>query len=295
MHSIDKQVIQLLFSIDEMLTLYGDGVELSNENWDDMRDSLMAFGLPSENIMFTLIENARTDITSLNELRQYFNRFLDTRIAVAADTSKTGEDYRLGLYGCDREFRNYYEELKKSSVNDIVAAVYGNLRKVQETSPDYYRLITEGSRGWYFENNWLDGVDGANNSLIINRVTTLKNNIERLEWLYETLADSISRRSLNALIKFWLTWDYSEWRNIALYANDVVDTTVYPFYENEVFVDCGSYIGDTVAQYVNTVNRVYKRIYTYDISRASIEVIKKNLESLPNIIVNHKGTGEKNT
>lgn len=166
---------------------------------------------------------------------------------------------------------------------------------MKETAPDYYELITEKSKGWYFENNWLDGIGGANNSLITNRVSILKNNISRFEWLYDNLADALSRRSLNALISFWLTWDYTEYRNLALYYCDVVDTAVLPFYEDKVFVDCGSYIGDTVAQYINTVNDRYKRVYTYDISRKSIEVIRKNLAACPNVDIRHKGTADKNT
>jgi FkbM family methyltransferase len=61
-----------------------------------------------------------------------------------------------------------------------------------------------------------------------------------------------------------------------------------------VFVDCGSYIGDTVAQYVNTVNSDYRRVYAYDISRHSVEIIKKNLAPLSNVVVRHKGTGDVN-
>jgi len=216
-------------------------------------------------------------------------------MSAAASSSMISEDYRDGKYGSDREFLSYMDALRKNSVANIEATVLEDLKSIKKTNQDYYKLITEGSRGWYFETNWLDGVGGKNNSLISNRVATLKNNLERLEWLYENLADSISRRSLNAVIKFWLSWDYSDWRNIALYSNDVVDTSVYPFYDDEIFVDCGSYIGDTVAQYVNTINSNYARVHTYDISRARIELIKKNLAPLPNIVVNHKGTGEINT
>jgi len=60
-------------------------------------------------------------------------------------------------------------------------------------------------------------------------------------------------------------------------------------------VDCGSYIGDTVAQYVNTVNHHFTRVYTYDISGASIKKIKEVLASLPNTIIRHAGTGDTNT
>ena len=60
--------------------------------------------------------------------------------------------------------------------------------------------------------------------------------------------------------------------------NVVANPDIFPFYENEVFVDCGSYIGDTVAEFVNEFNRSYKKIYTYDISAPTVELMKNNLK-----------------
>ena len=294
MHLLHKQKAQLLMTIDEMLEAAAGEVELSDDNWEDMRGGLLALGLPDVNQIFALITNCRGDINALHELRKCFRRFYDAQILTAAKSSIISESYKDEVFGGDREFTFYADTIRKNTASAMISTVYDSLTNVQKESPDYYKTITEGSRGWYFESNWLDGVGGANNSLIVNRVNVLKNNIDHFEWLYDNLADAISRRSLNALIKFWLTWDYTDWRNIALYSNDVVDTSIYSFYDDEVFVDCGSYIGDTVIQYVNTVNKNYRRVYTYDISSASIELIKQNLSTLPNVVINHKGTGEVN-
>ena len=295
MHNAYNQRVRLLLTIEEMLDAFEQGEKLSGENWDDMRDALSALGLPEQNIMFTLIESCRKSNSNIKDLQKYFSRFFDALMSAAANSSMISEDYKTGKYGSDREFISFREILSNNSVEVIVAFVLEKLKNVQESNPDYYRLLTEESKGWFHETNWLDGIGGANNSLITNRVSVLKNNVNRLEWLYSNLSDALSRRSLIALIKYWLTWDYTDWRNIAVYSHDVVDTTVYPFYEDEVFIDSGSYIGDTVVQYVNTVNNEFKRVYTYDISSASIEAIKKNLSQLSNVIINHKGTGEVNT
>jgi len=155
--------------------------------------------------------------------------------------------------------------------------------------------LTERSHGWFHEDLKLNGIGGADNSLIKNRAATLKSNIDKIEQLYENLSDATSRRSLCAIMNCWLTWNYKDWTNIAVYSNDVVDTAVYPFYDDEVFIDCGSYIGDTVVQYVNTVNQDFAHVYTYDISAASIENIKKVLASLSRVNIRHAGTGEVNT
>ncbi|MDR2356621.1 MAG: FkbM family methyltransferase [Oscillospiraceae bacterium] len=295
MNEFNRQKLGLLLTVNDMLAAFDDGVALSEENWEDVRAALSALGVPGENIMIELTERARTgDKSVILQLQTYFTRFFDAQASAAANSAIISDSYKSGKYGCDREFSAYINFLKSNSASDISAGVYEKLRGVQIKQPEYYKLITEDSRGWYFENNWLDGVGGANNSLITNRVNTLKSNLSKLTWLYDNLADSLSRRSLNALIKFWLTWDYADWRNIALYYCDVVDTNTFPFYDDEIFVDCGSYIGDTVMQFVTAVNSGYKRVYTYDISRKSIELIRQNLASLPNVDIRHKGTGEIN-
>ena len=297
MWDIWKKRLQLLVSVDEQLGAYKEGTDISAGYWEDMMSALRTFELPDENIMFGLIEKIRDgDIANdvFIELRKYFNRFFDAQASAAAASSKIGEDYRNSKYGSDSEFSLYIEMIRSSSLRDIAAGILDRLRSVSRENPEYYKLITEHSHCWYHEGLWLDGIGGENNSLIINRAATLKNNVDRIEWLYENLSDAISRRSLNAIINFWLTWDNSDWLEIAVRSNDVVDTAVYPFYDDEVFVDCGSYIGDTVMQYINTVNKDFARVYTYDISSDSIEEIKKTLAFLPNVDIRHKGTGDVN-
>ena len=284
--------------MDELLAAYEEGADISAGNWEDMTSALHVFELPDENIMFELIDKIRDGDNASDvfiELRKYFDRFFDAQTSAAAASSKISEDYRNCKYGSDSEFSLYIDMIRSSSLRDIAAGIYDRLKTVSTEKPEYYKLITEHSRGWYHEGLLLDGVGSEYNSLIINRAATLKNNVDRIEWLYENLSDAISRRSLNAIINFWLTWDYSDWLEIAVRSNDVVDTAVYPFYNDEVFVDCGSYIGDTVMQYANTVNKDFARVYTYDISSASIEVIKKTLASLPNVDIRHKGTGDVNS
>jgi FkbM family methyltransferase len=248
--------------------------------------------------MFELIDKVRLSDNSNSDfllLRRYFDRFFDAQALAAANSSTISEDYRSGKYGSDREFSDYMNAIKNTNIQDMEKIMLDKLRLISISDPEYYKLITELSYGWYHENLILEGINGKNNSLVTNRAITLKNNIDKLEWIYENLSDAISRRSLNAILKFWLTFEKNDWLNIAVYSNDVVDTSVYPFYKGEVFVDCGSYIGDTVVQYVNTVNTDYSNVYTYDISSSSIELIKENLAPLPNINVRHKGTGDTNT
>lgn len=82
--------------------------------------------------------------------------------------------------------------------------------------------------------------------------------------------------------------------DVSLYTaqNVVANTDIFPFYDNEVFVDCGAYIGDTVADFVNEINRSYRAIYTYEISAPTVDIMKKNLQGLQNVIYNVKGVSD---
>jgi len=290
-----NQRVRLLLTIEDMLDAFEAGENLSGENWDDMSEALTAFGIPDQNIMFDLINSCRKNNKDIGSLKRYFSMFFNAQMSAAANSSMISEDYRSGKYGADREFQLYYNVIKNNTITFLEEFALNNLKKLREENPEHYELLTEHSKGWFHDNNWLDGINGANNSLIKNRVTILKNNIDHLEWVYENLSDSTSRRSLNAVIKCWLTFDYIDWRDITVESHDVVDTAVYPFYEDEVFIDSGSFIGDTVLQYEKFVNNKFKRVYTYDISSKSIEQIKKNLAHLNNVDIRHKGTSDANT
>ena len=298
-YDIYKQKLQLLMSMEEIITEYSNGAHIPNEVWDDFREGLIAFDLSFDNVQFECIDDimrsgASSDV-SFVKLKKQFSKFFDAQVAAAANSSMISADFRQGIYGCDREFMHLINYIRGNSIDALAYDVYSKLVKLSQDDSNYYELVTIKSRGWYMEANWLDGVDGKNNSLIYNRVATLKLLINEIEWLYDNLSDALSRQSLNALIKYWLTWDFTDWKRVAIYYCDVVDTMVFPFYDDEVFVDCGGYVGDTVVKYVNTVNSRYKHVYTYEVSSTHIELIKRNLSSLNNVTINHKGTGDRET
>ncbi|MCL2046642.1 MAG: FkbM family methyltransferase [Oscillospiraceae bacterium] len=286
-------------TMEEILSAHEEGIDITIENWNDFYEGLLALELPINNVLFTYINRLQKgydiDQNDFIYIKKSISKLLDATISAAGNSSKISENFRDGTFGCDREFIDLIYYIKNNSIRSLVSDVYNNLLNLSTNNAAYYRLITAESQGWYMENNWLDGINGANNSLIPNRMKTLKENVNELEWLYENLADSLSRLSLNALIKYWLTWDYTDWKRIALNYCDVVDTSIFSFYDDEVFVDCGAYLGDTVLQFIRTVNSNYKRIYTYDIASIHIELSKKNLALYHNIVIKHKGTGDTNT
>jgi FkbM family methyltransferase len=263
--------------------------------YDRLKEALLLFGLSEKNRMIELLGNLKTNRSQLDEFIVLFEKWFDANIIALSNRVKTSESYKTGLLGCDRKFIELISMIKNNQAQTLITNAMDSLRKIKEENRTLYELLTVGYRGWYFETNWLDGVDGGNNSLVTNRITTLKNNVDKIEWLYDHLEDNLSKISLNALIVSWLTFSMQDALKISMYSTQhvVANTDIFPFYKDEVFVDCGSYIGDTVAEFINEFNRSYKKIYTYDISAPTVELMKKNLKGLNNIVYNVKGVSDK--
>ena len=120
-------------------------------------------------------------------------------------------------------------------------------------------------------------------------------NICRYDKVYSMLEDDESRRVFLCLIKFRI---YPDIRFI----KDAYDSENHQYFdhnivhcdENEVFVDCGGFIGDTTEDFI-TQYREYKKIFVYEPSEDNIDICRKNLSTYGNVFVRNAGVGEKKT
>jgi len=295
MNNKGKQQLKLMNTMNEAAEFIKQNDSVDVSVYDSFKEALLSLGLCVENRMIKLLDSLKSDRSQLGEFIYLYEKWFDTNIIALSNRIKTSESYKTGFLGCDRKFIELISIIKNNHAQTLIANAMDCLKKIKEENHTLYELLTVGYRGWYFESNWLDGVDGVNNSLVTNRITTLKNNTDKIEWLYDHLEDNLSKTSLNALIISWLTFSMQEALKISTYStqNGVANPDIFPFYNNEVFVDCGSYIGDTVAEFINEFNRSYQKIYTYDISAPTVELMKKNLKGLNNIVYNVKGVSDK--
>jgi FkbM family methyltransferase len=295
MNNNGKQQLELMNTMNEVVEFIKQNDAAEEFAYDRLKEALLLSGLSEKNRMIELLGNLKTNRSQLDEFIVLFEKWFDANIIALSNRVKTSESYKTGLLGCDRKFIELISMIKNNQAQTLITNAMDSLRKIKEENRTLYELLTVGYRGWYFETNWLDGVDGGNNSLVTNRITTLKNNVDKIEWLYDHLEDNLSKISLNALIVSWLTFSMQDALKISMYSTQhvVANTDIFPFYKDEVFVDCGSYIGDTVAEFINEFNRSYKKIYTYDISAPTVELMKKNLKGLNNIVYNVKGVSDK--
>lgn len=121
----------------------------------------------------------------------------------------------------------------------------------------------------------------------------LLRNVEHYDWLYGRLADDISRKVFTNLMQFRLIPDMQFVEEVYDGLNhQYFDSSIVSCDENEIFVDCGGFTGDTTADFIRQYGN-YKKIYVYEPSGDNIEACKKNLEKYRDVIVKRCGVGEK--
>ena len=122
----------------------------------------------------------------------------------------------------------------------------------------------------------------------------LLRNVEHYDWLYGRLADNISRKVFTNLMQFRLIPDLQFVEEVYDGLNhQYFDPAIVSCDENEVFVDCGGFTGDTTEDFIRQYGN-YKKIYVYEPSGDNIEPCWKNLVKYRDIIVKKCGVGEKN-
>lgn len=191
----------------------------------------------------------------------------------------------------DREFYSLIDVLKHSSREQIFYQIKENFKMIPEE--------TQRSLEDYFQKfNYWGKLDFINNEFeeIENKVESFTNHLEDYVWLYERLKDYRSKKLLLAIMKNWYQYDFTTLNEtIENMFVDYFDLDVVKCDKNEVMVDLGAYIGDTVYHYLDTYGKdCYKKIYCYEITDESFNYLEINTKKYPNIICRKKAVSDSN-
>lgn len=125
----------------------------------------------------------------------------------------------------------------------------------------------------------------------------VRKNWDLLLGVYEGVADNKSRKTLFELILAKLNKYCSRGLLEAADTNRHYfnDLTFCNDAENEVYLDCGAYTGDTIFQYAEFTDMKYKKIYAFEPCKDFVEDLKENVEKLKNIEIFNKGAWKEET
>ena len=105
--------------------------------------------------------------------------------------------------------------------------------------------------------------------------------ISRIVTLYGLLNDEKSRHVFKAALKFKLTEDYTYLINVKDDVKKQYFDEVVKFSDEEVFVDCGGYTGDTIEAFLKAVDNKFKHIYSFEPDERNFKILSKFVSKLP--------------
>ncbi len=188
--------------------------------------------------------------------------------------------------------KNFYEltsYLKSLTCEDLYIIIKSKFKELnietQKIFEDYFKKFDYWGK--------LD-LENNNYEQIYEKALTLTNHIDDYIWLYDNLGDYRSKKTLYAIINNWFSYDFNT-------LNEVRETNYSHYFDldlinvdkDEVVVDLGAYIGDTVLDYIKNYSE-YKKIYCYEITDDIFPILKNNLKDYQNIVFNKKAVGDKN-
>ena len=192
----------------------------------------------------------------------------------------------------DREFQNLVSEIKSLTEKEIYHRIRRNFDNIPDETKRSFMDFFNKFGYW----GLLD-IDNNNYEEIELKEMALYNHIDDFVWLYDKLADYRSKKTLYSILNNWYNYDfYTTTRTKESLYDDYFDLDIIKCDENEVIVDLGAYTGDTILSYIhNYGENSYKKIYCYEITPSTFEVLKENLKTFPNIEYRLKGISEEET
>lgn len=127
-------------------------------------------------------------------------------------------------------------------------------------------------------------------------VTEFRNEIQDHEsfWigLGNRLEDEISKTTLSNIMQFRLTGDYSYMGEYTVRFNEQYFDPIIQISNDEVFVDCGGFDGDTTLEFIKRYQN-YSKIFIFEPSQINFIKANKNLDGLKNIRLLPLGVSDK--
>lgn len=125
------------------------------------------------------------------------------------------------------------------------------------------------------------------------KVHELKEHVDDFEELYINLEDYRSKKLLYAILNNWVHYDFNTLSEVIEKCyNDYFDLDLIPICNEEVFVDLGAYTGDSTISFLRNYGDSYKKIYAYEITPETYQILVSNLKDYPNVVCYLKGVGD---
>lgn len=193
----------------------------------------------------------------------------------------------------DREFLGFIQHIWSTSEWEL-------LRKMKLTL-NSWKKTPDGKEAHQSFANYLDRFplwgtlhpERGDFDTLKRRAAVLKRHSYDFLWLYRRLDDYLSKRTLTAVLLNWAVLDLAYPQVVKSIFPDYWEPDMFSNNRDDVLVDVGAYVGDSIAHYVRVYGTGYKRIYAYEVSPDSCAAMRANVEKLGlhDVVIRNKGAG----
>jgi len=143
------------------------------------------------------------------------------------------------------------------------------------------------------------GVYAAGNYEANRMKTMIDNNKEKIDYVYQSLADEESKRVFLNLLYYRMTNDTRflelsfETKHKQYFPNACDD--IFTYSNEEVFVDAGAYDGNTMMDFIKCMNHQYKHIYSFEPDSFMFSILKETIKvkKIKDVSIYHYGVFDK--
>ena len=194
----------------------------------------------------------------------------------------------------DRQFESIIQYIMDHSIDDILLNIIKAVNNIKAQDYNVYNAFVQ-----YFAKYPLWGTlnpELGDFTTLRLRAEVLKNHVDDFIWLYVRLGDYLSKRTLIAILANWAYMDTGYLARIKSVFRDYWEPDFFQNNDNDVLVDVGAFVGDSILSYVESYGMNYKKIYAYEITPSVCDELRRNMNkaSLHDVVIRNKGVGSSN-
>lgn len=193
-----------------------------------------------------------------------------------------------------------YSDISINDKSDIVVVGIQNSDKlIEKFQKDGHNYIFADSAQSFYQDNLMGSVYHCINMSVINDVFYriryyYEKMIDKEEYIISLYKEDLSRQIIKNRLDFYKTGDCKYIDSTPVSASEYYSQEYYHITNNEVYVDCGAYDGDSIIDFIRFVDGRYDKIIGFEPDSISFEKLKKNVSEHSNIKIFNYASGKEN-
>ena len=193
-----------------------------------------------------------------------------------------------------------YSDISINDNDDIIVVGIQNADKlIDKLQRDGHNYILADPAQSFFQDNLMGSVYKCINMSVISDVFGrikyfYENMLDKEEYIVNLYEEDLSRTIIKNRLEFYKTGDCKYIDLTPIAQSEYFSSDYYHINDNEVYVDCGAYDGDSILSFINYVDGRYDKIIGFEPDSISFKKLNDNLASYSNVNCFPYATGSEN-